>query len=62
MDMLEKGLGSGVLTAEVAKGPIGAGRIAILNNGATYRSQLALAWYPRPEMPHYFRALIQAIK
>jgi DNA-binding transcriptional LysR family regulator len=60
--LLELGLGFGVLPREIAEPMIGEGKLALLNQGRTYRMHFALAWYPRKEMPDYFRAMVQAIK
>lgn len=53
--------GYGVLTTDVADPLLKAGTLIDLNPGHSFQNELALAWYPRPEMPTYFRALIAAI-
>lgn len=57
-----QGIGFGTLTAEVAKPHLEAGRLIALNGAAALEDPLALAWYPRPEMPRYLKAIIDAIK
>ena len=60
--LLELGLGFGVLPREIAE-PLIAGRtLALLNQGRAYKISFALAWYPRREMPAYFRDIVQMIK
>jgi DNA-binding transcriptional LysR family regulator len=60
--LLELGLGFGVLPKEIAEPMVSDRRIALLNQGRTYKIPFALAWYPRKEMPEYFRELVQMIK
>lgn len=60
--LFSQGVGFGTLTQEVAKPHLDSGDLIALNGGAVMEDPLALAWYPRPEMPGYFRALINAIK
>lgn len=59
---LREGVGFGTLTQAVAKPHLEAGTLIALNNGATMEERLALAWYPRPEMPPYFRDVVRQIK
>ncbi len=56
------GIGFGTLTQEVAKPYLDSNELIALNNGAVMEETLALAWYPRPEMPDYFDAIIRGIK
>lgn len=56
------GAGFGTLTQEIAKPYLEAGKIIPLNGGAMVEDPLALVWYPRPEMPNYFKALLDCIK
>ncbi len=60
--LLELGLGFGVLPKEVAEGLISANKLTALNQGRSYRIPFALAWYPRKEMPDYFKEIVQMIK
>lgn len=57
-----RGIGFGTLTQEIAKPHLDSGELITLNSGATMENPLALAWYPRPEMPAYFKAILGAIK
>jgi DNA-binding transcriptional LysR family regulator len=59
--MFEEGLGYGVLTLEFAQPYLKRGKLVLLNSGKVYENRVALAWYPRPKMAKYFRALIDAI-
>ncbi len=56
------GVGFGTLTQEVARPHLASGDLIPLNGGAFVESPLALAWYPRPEMPGYLKAVIDAIQ
>ena len=60
--LLEMGLGFGVLPREIAEPLIGEGKLALLNQGRSHKIPFALAWYPRKEMPAYFREIVQIIK
>lgn len=57
-----KGVGFGTLTNEIAKPYIESGDLMSLNSGAVMEDELALAWYPRPEIPAYFKAIIGVLK
>lgn len=59
IQMFAEGLGYGVLTQKVVKSHLETERIIVLNGGKVYENRLALAWYPRPEMPRYFAELIK---
>ena len=56
------GIGYGTLTKEIAKPHLDQKKLILLNNGKFMEDKLALAWYPRKEMPLYFRDIIRAIK
>jgi LysR family transcriptional regulator (chromosome initiation inhibitor) len=60
--LLELGLGFGVLPREIAEALIDEGKLACLNQGRSHKVSFALAWYPRKEMPEYFREIIQMIR
>jgi DNA-binding transcriptional LysR family regulator len=60
--LLELGLGFGVLPKEIAEPLIKDNRLTSLNQGRTHKIPFALAWYPRREMPDYFREIVQMIK
>lgn len=59
--LVSQGLGYTVLTTEFAKRYVDLGEMVMLNHDKTYHHDVALAWYPRPEMPAYFEALINHI-
>jgi DNA-binding transcriptional LysR family regulator len=60
--LLELGLGFGVLPREIAEPMIDENKLAVLNQGRSYKIAYALAWYPRREMPGYFREIVRMIK
>ena len=60
--VLELGLGFGVLPKEIAERLISENKLAALNQGRSYKIPFALAWYPRREMPDYFREIVRLIK
>ena len=62
MRVLELGLGFGVLPREIAEPLVNDDKLAVLNQGRSYKISFALAWYPRREMPDYFREIIRIIK
>lgn len=60
--LFSQGVGFGTLTQEIAKQYLDSGRLIQLNGGAVMEDSLALTWYPRSEMPNYFRAVVSTIK
>lgn len=60
--MLLHGLGYSAVTEETARSFIESGELCVLNQGRKVARQLAIAWYPRPHSPPYWKALIQAIR
>jgi DNA-binding transcriptional LysR family regulator len=60
--LLELGLGFGVLPREIAEPLIQENKLAVLNQGRANKIPFALAWYPRKEMPDYFREIIRMVK
>jgi LysR family transcriptional regulator (chromosome initiation inhibitor) len=60
--VLELGLGFGVLPREIAEPLINENKLAPLNQGRSHKIAYALAWYPRREMPDYFREIVRMIK
>jgi DNA-binding transcriptional LysR family regulator len=62
MRLLELGLGFGVLPREIAEPLILENKLVSLNQGRSYKITFALAWYPRKEMPDYFREIVQMIQ
>jgi DNA-binding transcriptional LysR family regulator len=59
--LIVAGHGYGVLSSEFSKPLIEQGQLIVLNAGKIYESSMSLAWYPRPEPPKYFSAIISAI-
>lgn len=60
--LFSHGVGFGTLTQEIARPYLDSGDLVVLNGGAVMEDPLALAWYPRPEMPGYLKAIIASIK
>jgi DNA-binding transcriptional LysR family regulator len=60
--LLELGLGFGVLPREIAEPLVHDGKLALLNQGRAHKIHFALAWYPRREMPDYFREIVRMIQ
>jgi LysR family transcriptional regulator (chromosome initiation inhibitor) len=56
------GVGFGTLSREIAEPYISNGRLIALNSGKSMNDPAALAWFPRKEMPEYFKEIITAIK
>ncbi len=55
-------VGYTVLDEHFAKSYLESGRLVNLHPGHTFENSVALAWYPRPEMPRYFSEFTKAIK
>lgn len=64
-DMLTKlvvaGCGYTVLAKEFAEPYLKRSELILLNQGRPYQHQLRLAWYERPQLPAYLKALIDLI-
>jgi LysR family transcriptional regulator (chromosome initiation inhibitor) len=60
--LVAEGHGYSVLSEDFAALLINSQRLANIAPGKTLKVQFALAWYPRREMPDYFRELIRNIK
>lgn len=60
--LFTRGIGFGTLTQEIARPHLESGALIALNGGAVMESPLALVWYPRPEVPKYFKAIIETIR
>jgi DNA-binding transcriptional LysR family regulator len=60
--LFSAGVGYGTLTSEVAMPYVERGEIIILNGKGIFEDPQALAWYPRPEIPDYFQAIVSAIR
>lgn len=59
--MIASGLGYSVLSEEYASSHVKKGDIVKLLPDGFYDFKLALAWYPRPEKPEYFSAIIKSL-
>lgn len=62
VDLFVAGIGYGTLTQQFAKPYLESGVLMPLNQGRVMEVPLALTWYPRPQMPDYFRDVIRAIR
>jgi DNA-binding transcriptional LysR family regulator len=62
IEMFHQGIGYGVLTMEMARTHLESGHLILLNSGSVLENRLALAWYPRPQMPSYFKNIVDHIK
>jgi DNA-binding transcriptional LysR family regulator len=60
--LFSEGIGFGTLTLEIARPHFESGRLVALNGAAVMDDPLAATWYPRPIMPPYFQALLNALK
>jgi len=60
--LLLDGVGFGLLSKEIAEPFLQSGQLIKLNQGRSMKDPLALAWYPRAEMPEYFKNLLAVIK
>jgi DNA-binding transcriptional LysR family regulator len=60
-NLLCEGVGFGILSREIAEPLIEKRKLIKLNQGRSMKDPLALAWYPRAEMPDYFKDVIEAI-
>jgi DNA-binding transcriptional LysR family regulator len=60
--LIEFGHGFGVLPKEIAEPLIRENKLVALNQGRSHKIPFALAWYPRKEMPDYFRELVRVIR
>jgi LysR family transcriptional regulator (chromosome initiation inhibitor) len=61
-DLVEAGLGYSVLAEDFAAPRLASGSLVNLCPDRWFDQEIALAWYPRHEMPVYFRRLIEAIR
>lgn len=59
--LFSAGVGYGTLTHEVAAPFVEREEIVILNGRNTLEDPQALVWYPRPQKPSYFKAIIDSI-
>lgn len=61
VSMIRQGIGYGTLNSEIAAEYIERKELIALNSSKTLQEKIALAWYPRNEMPGYFEAVIKGI-
>ncbi len=61
-ELVAGGFGYSVLAEDFAKPLLEDGRLVDLCPKKHLDQEIALAWYPRHEMPSYFRALIDAVR
>jgi DNA-binding transcriptional LysR family regulator len=61
-DLVAAGFGYSVLAEDFAKPLLENGRLVDLCPKKHLDQEIALAWYPRHEMPSYYRALIDAVR
>lgn len=61
LSMIELGAGYSVLSEDFAKEAIKKGEIVDISPDQYFDYKIALAWYYRPEMPDYFKAIIKSI-
>ena len=59
--MVAAGCGYSVLADDFAGPLLERGQVVELNPGRDIRFEFALAWYPRHQMPRYFRDLVREI-
>jgi DNA-binding transcriptional LysR family regulator len=60
--MIASGHGYSVLSQDFASSLVRSKQMVDLAPGKTLKLDFALAWYPRKEMPAYFRSIIRAIR
>ena len=60
--LLRYGVGFGLLTKEISKPFLDTKSLIKLNHGKSLKDPLALSWYPRTNMPIYFKQVIAALK
>lgn len=60
--MLRAGIGFGILSKEIAMPFIQDRQLMVMNEGRSLKDPIALAWYPRPNMPGYFKDILKLIK
>lgn len=62
ISMFKEGIGYGTLTEEVAASSLKRGDLTALNAKQAVEEPQALLWYPRKQMPQYFKEVIQSIR
>jgi LysR family transcriptional regulator (chromosome initiation inhibitor) len=61
-NLMRYGVGFGLLSKEIAEPIIKKGELIVLNEAKTLKDPLALAWYPRSNMPTYFKEIVRSLK
>lgn len=61
LSMVEMGVGYSVLAEDFAKDAVKKGEIFDISPDQYFDYKIALAWYYRPEMPEYFKAIVKSI-
>jgi DNA-binding transcriptional LysR family regulator len=61
-NQLSLGVGFGILPRELASPLIKEGKLMVLNGNRSVKVNMALAWYPRKDMPDYFREIVRSIQ
>lgn len=56
------GVGFGLLSKEIATPLLAKGELIKLNEGRALKDELALAWYPRSQMPAYFKEIVRSLR
>ena len=59
--LLTEGVGFGLLLKEIAEPLLRDKKLILLNEGKLLKDPLALAWYPRAQMPKYFKDVLAVI-
>jgi hypothetical protein len=62
LSLVNLAMGFALLPKELATAYLKQGLWHAMNDGRSMNIQFALTWFPRAEMPGYFKDLIQAIK
>ena len=60
--LIEAGLGYGVLTQEFAERFLQHCGIILLNEGKVLEQPMAMAWFPKPVVPDYWKALVSSVQ
>lgn len=60
--LMKYGIGFGLLAKEIAEPILENDELIKLNQGRVLKDALALAWYPRPQMPPYFEEILKSLK
>lgn len=61
LSMIELGVGYSVLAEDFAKDAVKKGEIVDIFPDQYFDYKIALAWYYRPEMPEYFKAIVKSL-